>query len=414
MTDPDRPQGAARIAVMFGAFAFSYFFSALLRAVVATLAPVFSAELDLGAGELGLLAGAYFLGFAAMQLPLGAALDRYGSRRVLLTMMTVAVAGCVAFASGKTFTQLIVARLLIGIGVAASLMAPLTAFVRLVTPSLQLRLNSWMLMTGSLGMLASTVPVQQLLPLTGWRGLFWLIAGLMVVAMAGIAWTTPGATGKRISPVERVDYLYIVRHPAFVRAMPLGFFTYGGMIALQALWAGPWMTQVGGRSPAEAAQGLFFINLSMLVSFLCWGAAMPRLVRIGFGADKLIAWGWPIGVLVMGVGLGLGPSAGAAWWALWCVSSSVVSLSQPAIAQAFPSARAGRALSAFNLVIFMGVFVNQWGIGLVIDALSRAGWSQVACFRAAFGLFLAGMLGSGLWFWRAPRTASAIVAETHR
>ena len=124
----------------------------------------------------------------------------------------------------------------------------------------------------------------------------------------------------------------------------------------------------------------------MLVSFLCWGVAMPRLVRIGFGAERLIRWGWPVRALVMSAAIGLGPSAGAAWWALWCVTTSVVTLSQPAIAQAFPAARAGRALSAFNLVIFMGVFVNQWGIGLVIDALGRAGWSQAACFRAAFGL----------------------------
>ena len=74
-------------AVIFGAFAFTYFLSALLRAVTATLAPVFSAELGLRASDLGLLAGAYFLGFASMQLPLGTALDRYGPRRTLLALL---------------------------------------------------------------------------------------------------------------------------------------------------------------------------------------------------------------------------------------------------------------------------------------------------------------------------------------
>jgi hypothetical protein len=257
--------------------------------------------------------------------------------------------------------------------------------------------------------------VQHLLPVTGWRGLFWIIASLMVVAMVGIALTTPGGPAQRASPAGgQLDYRDIVRHPAFVRAWPLAFFTYGGMIALQALWAGPWLTQVGGRSPEQAAQGLFFINLSMLISCLCWGAAMPRLVRIGLNAEGLIRRGWPIGVLVMGGGIALGPAAGAPWWALWCVTTSVVTLSQPAIAQAFPTARVGRALSAFNLVIFMGVFVNQWGIGLVIDALGRAGWSQAACFRAAFGLFLVGMLGSGLWYWRAPHRPAGTVPAVHR
>ena len=156
--------------VIFTAFAFAYFFSALLRAVTATLAPVFSAELDLRAADLGLLAGAYFFGFAAMQLPLGGALDRVGPRRTLLALLAVAVRGCAAFAVADRLPGLVAARVMIGAGVAACLMAPLTCYRRLFSPSTQLRTNSWMLMTGSFGMLASTVPVQWLLPALGWRG----------------------------------------------------------------------------------------------------------------------------------------------------------------------------------------------------------------------------------------------------
>ena len=82
-----------RAVLVFLAFAFAYFFSTLVRAVTATLAPVFSAELGLTAGQLGLLAGAYFLGFSVMQLPLGSALDRWGARRVLLVFLITAVLG---------------------------------------------------------------------------------------------------------------------------------------------------------------------------------------------------------------------------------------------------------------------------------------------------------------------------------
>jgi MFS family permease len=179
------------VAVVFAAFAFNYFLSALLRAVVATLAPEFSRELQLGAADLGLLAGAYFLGFASMQLPLGWALDRYGARRVLLGFLVLAVLGCIGFALARSFGQLVVARLMIGVGVSASLMAPLAAFVRLYEHPLQLRLNAWMLMTGSLGMVASTLPVQTLLPVVGWRGLFWLVAAALAVGMVFIAVATP-------------------------------------------------------------------------------------------------------------------------------------------------------------------------------------------------------------------------------
>lgn len=132
---------ASGVAV-FLVFAFAYFFSALLRAVTATLAPVFSAELGLQAGHLGLLAGAYFFGFAAMQLPLGRALDRFGPRLTLVVLTGVAVLGCAAFASAPNLPALIAARVLIGAGMAAGLMAPLTAYRRLFSAPAQLRANS--------------------------------------------------------------------------------------------------------------------------------------------------------------------------------------------------------------------------------------------------------------------------------
>ena len=171
------------VVQVFMAFAFTYFFSALLRAVTATLAPAFSLELGLGAGDLGLLAGVYFLGFAAMQLPLGKALDRFGPRRVLMALLGLAVLGCAGFAVARSLGGLALARALIGVGVSAGLMAPLTFYRHRFSPAAQLRANSWMLMTGSLGMLASTLPVQWLMPLWGWRGLFWGVAVLLLLAM---------------------------------------------------------------------------------------------------------------------------------------------------------------------------------------------------------------------------------------
>jgi hypothetical protein len=58
----------------------------------------------------------------------------------------------------------------------------------------------------------------------------------------------------------------------------------------------------------------------------------------------------------------------------------------------------GRALSAFNLVIFLGVFCVQWGIGLTIDMLRSFGWSRVVAFQAAFGLLALACTLSYAWF----------------
>jgi len=387
---------------MFAAFAFAYFLSALVRAVTATLAPAFSAELGLTAGDLGLLAGAYFLGFALMQLPLGRALDRWGPRRVVLVFLSVAVLACMAFAVARSFAALLAARAMIGVGVSACLMAPLTAYRLRLGSAAQLRANSWMLMTGSLGMVASTLPVQWLLPSVGWRGLFWLVAGLLTVATLVIAWVVPRdlpATGGH--EVERFGYVAILRQPEFVRLAPMAFFVYGGLIAVQALWAGPWLTEVAGQTPAAAARGLFAINLSMLVAFFAWGLAMPHLARRGWRVEQLITWGLPLGLGLLVGAVALGPLAGAAWWAAWCVACTFVSLSQPALALAYPAAVAGRALSAFNLVIFLGVFCVQWGIGLMVDALGSRGWERAMSFQLSFALLALGSTASYAWFvWR--------------
>ncbi|MBX3608261.1 MAG: MFS transporter [Hydrogenophaga sp.] len=428
MTDPratpphDERLGSQAVVLVFLVFAVTYFLSALVRAITATLSPTLSAELLLSPGDLGLLAGGYFFGFALTQLPLGRWLDRHGPKQVLLAFLGVAVIGCVAFAAAHSFTGLLAARVLTGMGLSACLMAPLTGFRRWFTPSVQLRANSWMLMTGSMGMVAATLPVQWLMPVLGWRGLFWLLAVLIVVAMGVSAWTLPpwrqGVAAPDEEPgapvPEAVDYRQIWRNPYFRTMLPVGFVNYGGMVAIQTLWAGPWMVNVGGHTPAEAAAGLFAINLSMLCAFWTWGVVNPHLARHGWRPETLIGWGLPISLLVLLAIVVMGAQAGWLMWALFCVSSTFVSLSQPAVAMALPLHAAGRALSAFNLVIFGGVFVLQWGIGLAIDAFGHAGLGQADSYRAAVAVFgLCGVAAYGA-FWRGWRRIERDRAATLR
>ena len=384
--------------VVFLAFAFAYFFAAVLRAITATLSPVLTEEFDLHAGDLGLLAGGYFLGFALIQLPLGTWLDRHGPRKVILRFVALAVLGCLAFALARSFGWLLAARVLCGVGVSACLMAPLTGFRRWFTPPVQLRTNSWMLMTGSMGMVASTLPVQWLLPQVGWRPLFWGLAVLMALSMFLIAWRVPDWSTEDATGQPRGSYGPVWRHPYFWQMAPIGFFSYGGMIAVQSLWAGPWLSRVAGYTPQAAAAGLFTINLAMLGTFWCWGLVNPWLQRRGIVTDRLIAWGLPLSFAALVALIVAGPAAGPATLALFCTASTFVALAQPAVGMVFPASLAGRALSAYNLVIFVGVFVVQWGIGLLVDAFRAGGWSEVDAFRAAFGVFLATSVLSYAWF----------------
>ena len=381
--------------LVFLALAFAYFLSAMVRAITATLSPTLIPEFDLQARDLGLLAGGYFLGFAATQLPLGHWLDRHGPKKVVACFLTFAVMGSVAFAVATQFSDLLIARILTGIGVSACLMAPLTGFRRWLAPATQLRANSWMLMTGSMGMLCSTLPVQWLLPVMGWRPIFWGLAGLNVLAIALILWQVPAwrvvaaqAQSTGPAPGWFAGYRDVWAHPYFRRLVPLGFFSYGGLLAMQTLWAGPWMVRVSGYSPLEAATGLFWINVTMLFTFWAWGWLNPWLSRRGWHANLLMTWGIPLNLLVQAVLVVVGPGTGTLAWAMFCMTNSVVSLAQPAVGLAFPPALAGRALSAFNLVIFSGVFAVQWGFGLLVDGFLLLGATTPQAFQAAMGLFL--------------------------
>ena len=391
---------------LFLAFAFAYFLSALLRAVTATLAPMLGQEFHLQASDLGLLSGGYFLGFAAMQLPLGKWLDRHGPRKVQVGFLGVAALGCIVFAVSGGFSGLLMGRLLCGAGVSACLMAPLTGYRRWFTPTVQMRANAWMLMTGSLGMVASTLPVQWLLPVTGWRPLFWALAALLLLATAWIAqqvpqWAVPEESAAAGVAGPEAGYSMVWRNAYFQRLAPLGFFSYGGMVAMQTLWAGPWMQKVAGQTALQAATGLFWINVCMLCAFWLWGMATPWLTRRGFDANRLMSRGLPLSLLVLAMIVVLGPAAGAAAWALFCVGSTFVSLSQPALALTFAQAQAGRALSAYNLVIFAGVFVVQWGVGLAVDGFLFAGFSTATAYQGAMAIYLVCNTGAYAWFlWR--------------
>jgi hypothetical protein len=175
---------------------------------------------------------------------------------------------------------------------------------------------------------------------------------------------------------------------------------------VQSLWAGPWLVEVAGFDATTAAGGLFVVNVSMLVAFSSWGLVVPSLYRRGWTAPGIVAFAGALPVATLVLAVVLGPSAGPWHWAAFCVSCTAIALLQPALGLAFPAPLAGRALSAYNLIIFVGVFVLQWGIGLCIDAFRAAGWDRLSAYRGAFALLAACCALSYLWFlWRGLRTA---------
>ena len=180
-TSPHHLKGAAVFGV-FLCFAFAYLMSFGMRAVTAVIAPELMRDFDLSNAQLGFLGSAYFLAFAAMQLPLGIWLDRFGSRRVHGSLLMFSAAGCWLFANAGSYTELWIGRALIGAGVAGGLMSALKAYRFWYPAERQQSLAAWTLMAGSLGALLVTVPARWAIELLSWRWVFWGGGSLFMVA----------------------------------------------------------------------------------------------------------------------------------------------------------------------------------------------------------------------------------------
>ena len=379
-----------KAVLIFFVFACGYFLSCLLRAITATLSPLLTSEFNLLAGDLGLLAGGYFLGFASMQIPLGYLLDKHGPKKIVSSFLLIAIIGTAAFSLAQNFSGLLISRVLIGIGVSACLMGPLTGYRIWFADEYQQRANSWMLMIASTGFVFSTLPVQILLPIFGWRWIFGAITILifLVIILTLLfipSWKKDEQSNKETNTGSLSD---VWKNKFFRSTIPLGLFNYGGIMAVQTLWAGPWMIRVAGYDPLQSATGLFWINTTMLIAFFVWGYILPKINNLGMDTMKLIKFGLPISYLSLLIIIVSGESAGATHFIVYIFTSIVLTLTQPAVAMRFPTSLAGKSLTSFNLLIFLGTFIMQWGIGLVIDLCKFFGNNEIQSFQISFAVYL--------------------------
>ena len=394
---------------LFLPFAAGYFLSYLLRNVNAVIAPELTRELGVSAADLGLLTSAYLLAFSAFQLPLGVLLDRYGPRRVEAALLLIAAAGSAWFAVGASLTELALARAAIGLGVSACLMAAFKAFSVWYPVERLPALNAAVMVAGGLGALAATTPLAWAVPVFGWRGLFLVLAGLTVLAALAI-FSTPekpaSAAGSTLAGQLR-ELLGVLRSPAFWRYPPMTATALGGFVALQGLWAVPWLMDVGGQTREVAAFHMLLTTLAMVAGFLATALFIGPLRRRGFPPSRVMAIGNALALLVM---LALWQDIGSSHllWSVLGMTFAVGNVAYAEITSRFGPALAGRVNAALNLCTFVGAFVIQWGYGVMVDGLGAAGWTLAESHRAAFGTLLAlQAAGFGWYLWQRPREAGS-------
>ncbi len=384
---------------VFLPFAAGYYFSYFLRNVNAVIAPELTRELGVSAAELGLLTSAYLLAFGAVQLPLGLALDRYGPRRVEALLLLIAAAGCGLFAVGSSLTELAIARALIGLGVSACLMASFKSFSQWFGSERQASLNAAIMAAGGLGALTASTPLSWAIPQFGWRAVFVALAVAGVLAAAAI-FSTPekpaSAQRERLSS-QIAGLAAVLASRAFWRYAPQSTLIIGGFLALQGLWAVPWLMNFSGLGREAAAHHLLLMGSGMLVGFLGIAFGVAPLAARGLGPLRLLQAGMGIGLLATLL-IVLGAAPGEPLWFIFGLVFSVGNLAYALLQGHYSPALAGRVNTALNLMVFVGAFGIQWGFGAMVDVLQGAGQTTRTAYQLTFGGLLALQVASWLWF----------------
>lgn len=388
MALPPLPRAGLRI---FLPFALGYFLSYLLRTVNAVISPVLTGELGLSAADLGLLTSTYFLAFGLAQIPVGVALDRLGPRRVEGTLLLVTAFGAASFALGDSLAALGLARALIGLGVSACLMAALSGFTRWYPRERQSSMTGFIMSAGAVGALTASVPVEAALPLMGWRAVFWIVAGVALAASVLIFRLLPddAGPGGRESAGEALRLVAgIYLSPQFLRFAGSSLCFVGGFMALQSLWAVPWLMNVNRLDIGQAARILVLLNLGMLGGQLSIGLLGTSLARRGVTPLNLMQIGYCL-VLFVELLILFDGGPPAVLWFLLGLLSAVNSQTYLASATHFPRTLFGRVSTATNLMAFAGAFLMQWGMGLTLDALKDAGYAMDTALQCVFAGLIA-------------------------
>lgn len=386
---------------IFLPFAAGYFLSYLYRTINAVLAPHLVADVGLDASALGLLTSVYFLTFAAFQLPLGVLLDRFGPRRVEAVLLLFAAAGAGLFAAGHSAITLVVGRALIGLGVSACLMASFKAFVLWIPAARLPVVNGWILAAGGLGALAATAPVETALHWMHWRGVFVALMTLSLIVAAALWLAVPeprrddAPSSDWREPWRGVAMIF--RSAIFWRIAPGSVISQATFLAIQGLWAGPWLRDVAGLDRPAAAQLLLWVAAGMVAGFLGMGQLAYTLSRYSIPPLAVAAGGMALFMLLqLALLSGLGPLLPL--WFLFGLFGTAGTLTYAVLTQQFPAAWAGRVNTALNLLVFVVAFAAQWGMGAIINAWpSAAGGYAAAGYQWAFGLALAGQALTWVW-----------------
>lgn len=367
-----------RTSSIFAVWLFAYLLSYFYRSANAVIASDLRADVGLSNEQLGFMTSLFYLAFAVTQLPLGAALDRWGSRTVTSSLMLVGAFGSLLFALGESYLVLSFARALLGIGFAGVLMGAMKAFSSWFPPGRFATVSGVLVGIGSSGALLAGTPMAWLAGELGWRTVF--VWGAGVVAIASIVIVVGGRNAPpglawRTNEASTVGFATIVGDHRFWRIAFLNFATVGAMFAVQGLWGGPYLTDIYSLGDLQVGNALVALGIGVVAGNLTCGWLADRFGR---GAVVMVSATVFVATLVL-LAMASPAAPVTAIYLAFGLSGSYFVVLAAEVRSTYPHSLTGRALTGINFFGMAGAMVVQWLMGVMIGANDG-----VAGYRVAF------------------------------
>jgi predicted MFS family arabinose efflux permease len=388
-----RRRGLIIVATLAVAYVASHFF----RASNVTIGLDLMHDLGIGPQALGWLTGAFFFGFAAMQIPCGFFFDRFGPRKTVVGMLVLATVGGAIFTLAHNWPMLLAGRVLLGAGFGVMLIGSMVVISRWFPPDRFSTLAAMVLSIGLIGNLAATTPLAWASELVGWRVVF--AGAVLFTALACIAvWlivrdAPPGHPFLSRAPETPIEMMRglgeVLSEPRLRPILALNFCNYACTFTVQGLWGGPYLREVHGFSAIAAGNVLLAAVLAYQAGMLVFGPLDRRL-----DTRKWIAIGGSLVIVALLAVLALVPAA-PVWLAIGVIcfigffsaSSTMVMTHGRGI---FPDRLIGRGMATINTAVMLGVACMQSISGIVIglfETLPDGTRSEVA-YRSLFAVLV--------------------------
>ncbi len=394
MPSDERPlfpyrRGLIIVVTLATAYVASHFF----RASNVTIGLDLMRDLAIGPEALGGLTGAFFFGFAAMQIPCGFLFDRYGPRKTVTWMLILATVGGAIFTFAPTWPVLLTGRILMGAGFGVMLIGSMVVISRWFPADRFATMTAMVLSIGLIGNLIATTPLAWASEFAGWRTVF--AAAVLFTALATITvWVIvrdappghPFLERTPESPREMMQgLLEVLRNPSLKFILALNFCHYACTFTVQGLWGGPYLREVYGLTPIEAGNVLFAAVIAYQIGMLTVGP-MDRVLDT---RKWIVVVGTVIIIATLAI-MAFSPSL-PAWAAIGAILvigffSATSTMTMAHGRGIIPDRLIGRGMATINTSVMLGVAVMQTLSGVVVGAFPplASGARSLEAYRALF------------------------------